>query len=588
MIEGKPLTPSRFKTLQAALDHAAHAEGGGLTFVELDETETAYGFAEVQARAARVAGALVARGVRRQDRVAIVLPTGIGFMDAFFGTLLAGAVPVPLYPPVRLGRLDEYHAATAGMLRAVDARMVLTDGRVRKLLGQAAARAGLLLGCVPVEELLAQNEPPSMDPGLPEDLGLIQFSSGSTVSPKPVALSHANILAQCAMLKSLLRVEREGGSPVGVSWLPLYHDMGLIGCLLSAMCYPGKLVLIPPEHFLAKPSLWLRALARHRATISAAPNFAFALCVKRVRDEELEGCSLATWQQALNGAEPVSAEGMRKFAARFAKFGLAPEALLPVYGLAEASLAVTFCPPRAELRAARVDAGVLAQEGRVEPGEREVASVGVPVPGMRVDIRDAADRSLPDGTVGRVVISGASVMVGYFRNPEATARAITGGFLDTGDQGFLSGGELYLTGRAKDLVIIRGANHAPQEFEDCLEAVEGVRAGCAVALGFTPPGGDGEALLVLAEKNPSTGERTEAEIRSAILERTGIKPHTVVLLAPGTLPRTSSGKLRRQESLRRYLAQALTAPRRVNLLTIAAEVVKSTVAFAMDETADGR
>ncbi|HEX8701098.1 MAG TPA: AMP-binding protein, partial [Myxococcaceae bacterium] len=366
----------------------------------------------------------------------------------------------------------------------------------------------------------------------------------------------------------------------------LYHDMGLIGCLLTALYYPGSMVLLPPEVFLARPALWLRALSRHKGFISPAPNFAYGLCLKRVKDSELEGVDLSAWKHALNGAEPVSQETLRRFCERFGRYGFSPGAMRPVYGLSEASLAVTFPPGGRGPRSLSVEGSVLAREGRVVEGSRSLVSVGGPVAGMEVEVRDELGHELPERRVGRVFARGPSLMREYFGDAAATARALSpDGWLDTGDLGFVADGELYLTGRAKDLVIIRGANHAPQAFEECLQAVDGVRVGCAVALGFTPEGSEDEALLLLAERTGLEAEDTAVEerVRAAVLEATGIRPHTVRMLDPGTLPRTSSGKLRRSEALRRYLSNELKPPKKVGPVGLAVEMAKSALAFVRSE-----
>ncbi len=362
-------------------------------------------------------------------------------MDAFFGTLLAGAVPVPLYPPVRLGRLEEYHRTTARMVQLSGAVLVLTDGLVGRLLGEAVAKAKPRFGCHHVSALREAGETPLEHPVAPDALAAVQFSSGSTVDPKPVALSHANVMARAETIRALMPV-REGVRPLGVSWLPLYHDMGLIGCLVNAVAYPGPLVLLRPEQFLARPALWLRALSRHRGTLSAAPNFAYALCVRRIHEEELEGVDLSSWALALNGAESISAEVARRFVERFGPYGFDARALVPAYGLAEASLAVTLAPSRVALKTVAVDATVLAAEGRVRGGDRILVSVGRPVPGAEVEIRDEAGVVVAAGTVGRIHVRGPSVMVGYLGQPEATRAALVEGWLDTGDLGFVADGEL--------------------------------------------------------------------------------------------------------------------------------------------------
>ena len=529
MLSGGPAPAPKYETIQRAL---AAAHRGGLTFIDSKEQERFYPFAELLARSRQAAGALRARGIERGDRVAIVLPTCVEFMDAFFGALFAGAVPVPLYPPVRLGRLDEFHARTARMLEITGAKLVLSDARIGKFLRVRSERV--------------ERGEPYEDPGRPGDLALIQFSSGTTVDPKPVALTHANVLANVAAIDTIIPQDEQ---QAGVSWLPLYHDMGLIGCLLLAVAHPGPLALLSPEVFLAKPALWLRAISRHRATISVAPNFAYGLCARRIRDEELQGVDLSTWRFALNGAEPVAPAVLRRFAERFASHGFASTSLMPVYGLSEASLAVTFTPPARGPRT-------------LQQGRRGLASVGAPLPGVEVDVRD-----------GRIFVRGPSVMREYFGNPEATARALQEGWLDTGDLGFVESGELFVTGRAKDVIIVAGANHAPQEFEDALDGVDGVRPGCAVAV--ARPGDDGEELVLLVE---TTAPVAEESLTARVVERTGVKPREVRLLAPGTLPRTSSGKLRRAEALRQLVDGELRPPDEVTALRLLKEAARSMIA----------
>ena len=538
-MKGPPLPKVRHGTLGEALVNAAKSPYE-LVFVDLRERERRVTWAEIFDHAAKAATALARAGVRPGDRVALVLRTSPEFVSLFFGVLLARAVPVPLYPPVRLGRLEEYHEQLARMLLRSGVNLVVTDRMLRGFLGPAIARARPSLGCVLASELSADAR--TLLPSSPDELALIQYSSGSTVDPKPVALTHRNVTTQLAALESLLLYD---SPPVGVSWLPLYHDMGLIGCLLLAAYRPGTLVLIAPEHFISRPALWLRAISRHRAGISPAPNFAYALCAGRVRDAELDGVDLSCWRHALDGAEPIAPAATRRFCNRFARFGFDPRVLQPVYGLSEASLAVTFSPSGRNLKTIR-------------RGQREVISVGTPIPGVELEVRE-----------GRIFIRGPSVMQSYFGEPPRK-----GEWLDTGDLGFIAGGELYVTGRAKDVVIVRGANHSAQEFEESLDGIAGVRPGCAMALGFVTH--EGEQLLVLAERTPGPSDRDVLRaISNRILERTGIRPHTIRLLAPGTLPRTSSGKLRRAEALRRFQHGELTPPRKPSPLALAREWLRS-------------
>lgn len=571
---GPPLPDVPFATLNDALEAAARTSLG-LTFVDAREQERTLSFHALQANARGVAAGLRARGVAPGERVALVLPTGVDFVESFFGVLRAGAVPVPLYPPMRLGRMEEYLQATSRMLEVSSARMLVTDPTMRLLLGRAVKAARPALGCRVVDELRAVGGAADVQ-GAPEALALVQFSSGTTVDPKPVALTHAQVLAQCAALEALLPAP-QGRAVCGVSWLPLYHDMGLIGCLLSAVFQPAHLVLLAPETFLSRPALWLRAIWRHRATVSPAPDFAFGLCLKRIRDEELENVDLSGWTYALNGAEPVSSEGLRRFVTRFARWGFRAESLMPVYGLSEASLAVTF-PRRGVARRVRVDASHLAATGQVMDGKRELVSVGSPVPGVELEVRGEDGELVSERAVGRLRVRAPFVMSGYLDQPEATALALKDGWLETGDLAFVDDGELFVCGRARDLVIIRGANHAPQTFEDCLVGVPGVRPGGAVAVGYVPEDGE-EALLLLVETGPQATPALAQVLTTLVAARTGVRPHRVELLAPGTLPRTSSGKLRRAEALRRWQAGLLTPPPAEGALTTTAELARSVLAY---------
>jgi len=542
MLSGGPAPRPRHQTLQQALAVAAQSRWA-LTFRDAKERDVTLPFAELHARAQTTAGALRELGIGRGDRVAIVLPTGPDFVEAFFGALYAGAIPVPLYPPVRLGRMAEFHQRTARMLQACGARIVLSDARVSRLLGVAVAQAKPALGLREVP-----HGSPCEDPGAPGELALIQFSSGTTVDPKPAALTHENVLANLAAIETIVPPD---DAQAGVSWLPLYHDMGLIGCLLLAVYRPGPLTLLGPETFLARPALWLRAISQKRATLSVAPNFAYGHCARRIRDEEMEGVDLSSWRFALNGAEPLAPAVLRRFSERFARFGFDAKALMPVYGLSEASLAVTFTSPGR-------GAHTLQHE------RRELASVGSPLPGVDLDLRE-----------GRIFVRGPSVMKEYFGNLQATREVLQDGWLDTGDLGFVQDGELFVSGRAKEVIILRGVNYAPHDFEDALDGAPGVRPGCAAALGV--PGAEGEELVLLVER---TGDADAAQLSARITEATGIRPAAVHLLEPGTLPRTSSGKLRRAEALRQFQSGELKPPDRVTLLGLAKEMARSALAKA--------
>jgi fatty-acyl-CoA synthase len=559
-------------TLLACLERAARVGQpvDGLRFLDRHENATWHTWVDIHAGVARMAGGLHAAGVRRGDRVAVILPTGVEFIELLFASAWLGAVPVPLYPPVRLGRLDEYYDRTARMLARADTALLVTDTRINRILGPLLPRFAPRLGVHIAAGLGTASPVPTDAPG-PDDLALIQFSSGTTQDPKPVGLTHRQILCNAEAILDFMPADADY-THVGVSWLPLYHDMGLIGCILPAVHRPGPLTLLPPEAFLARPALWLRAISKYRGTVSPAPNFAFGLCNERIQDEDLQGCDLSSWRLALNGAEPTSPPTMRAFIERFSKWGLRAEAVTPVYGLSEAALAVTFGDVNAPFRSQRFDPVALSERQVVasESGT-ELASVGRPLRGFDVDIRTPVGAASPPQEIGEVWVRGGSIMAGYVDGTEAPIR---GDWLQTGDLGFVFENELYITGRAKDVLVIRGRNHAPHVVEAAVDAVAGVRTGCTAAVADL--GEHGEHLLVFVEYRGEPDDDLPQRCRQAILGSTGLDPDLVVVLGPGTLPRTSSGKIRRAETLRQWHANALTPPKSVTPWYLAGALARST------------
>jgi len=602
---------ARDSTLPEVIDRAASADPAryGFRFLDRHENATWLPHAEFRDRVAATAGALWDEGVRSGDRVALILPTCPEFIEIFFAAQWIGAIPVALYPPVRLGRLDEYHERTAAMLRAVGACVLYTDARIGRILGETIVRYRPRLG---VRQAAGLRSGVARQPVVvsPDTTAMVQFSSGTTVDPKPVALTHAQMLANGRCITDAifaLLPPSQGHFPGGVSWLPLYHDMGLIGCLMPALCGPGPLTLISPELFVARPAIWLRALSKYRGTTSPAPNFAYALCVDRVRDEELEGCDLSCWRMALNGAEPMSAATLRAFENRFEKFGFRRDALMPVYGLSEATLAVTFTRPGTRWKSRRFDAdslargiarrrvGAAADAGGNSQRRRsdrsgdnksgEWVSSGVPLPGFEVQIRDEHGNALAERRVGSIFVKGPSVMQGYYGRSDSPVRD---GWLDTGDLGFIDEGELYVTGRAKDVLVLRGQNQAPHELERAVDAVPGVRVGCVAAVSDIDA--DGERLLLFVEVRDGDAVATglpdgpaaglAEACRDAVRGACGVTVDEIVLLEPGTLPRTSSGKIRRGETLRLWKRGELAPPGAVNAWTMGGAMLRSQAGYA--------
>jgi acyl-CoA synthetase (AMP-forming)/AMP-acid ligase II len=555
----------------------------GARFVAANGQAEFFPYESVAGRAFRAAGALQAAGLKPGERVALILPTSIRFFDAFLGVQLAGGIPAALYPPFRLGKMDEYFARLRRMLTRIGARILITDARLKRILGAAVEGVESIVGVIDAASL--ESGPPGIAVDVdPDQPAFLQFSSGSTVEPKAVMVSHTNLIENLAMmLRSFGEYTAEETLRGAVSWLPLYHDMGLVGCLYLGLYCPATVTYLNPEMFIARPALWLQTISRYRAVISTAPHFAYGLCLKKVRDEEMENVDLSSWRLALNGAEPIDVETMEHFSERFARWGFRPEALTPVYGLAEAGLAVSFSNPLSRPKVMEFDRESLARDGIAVPGTgRRTPSVGQPMPGLSVEIRDARDEVVPPGRVGRLFVKGPSITRGYFGDPELTADIIRDGWLDTGDLGFVFEEDIYISGRAKDLIIIRGRNYAPQEFEELLLDLEGLRTGCAVAVGAFVDGA-GEQLIILAEKDSRSDRAAEeiaAEIESRILTGLSLNVHDIALLPPGTLPRTSSGKMRRSDALQQYLQGTLAPPDAVNAATMLQELGKSQLAWA--------
>ena len=573
-------TASAGNTLGGLLLRASKS-ARGVRLIDRKEKASFYSYQEIYERAAMTAGGLQDLGIGAGDVVAIVLPTSIDFYAAFFGVSLAGAIPVALYPPFRLGHLDEYHARTAAMLEESGARLLLTSRMMARLLGRSSDAAALELGLVTMEDIPpampAMLDAPDLADGSADRLALIQFSSGSTREPQAVRLSHRQVLANVgAILQVILKAYPESAELThrAVSWLPLYHDMGLVGSVFTSLAYPSDLVLIPPEYFVSRPAIWLRAISRYRGTVSAAPNFAYGLCAGRIRDDELEGVDLSSWRLALNGAEPVAPSILRRFQERFRSFGLRENALTPVYGLSEAALAVTFAEPGLCAHARVFDrSGLIGQAGQgiATPAASglELASLGKPLPGYRLRIVDGNGRQVRPRHVGRVMVRGPSIPLDSTRD----------GWLDTGDSGFMFDDELYLYGRNKDLIVLRGRNYAPQDIELALDDLPDVRRGCTAALGIVPEDGEREELVILVERNRGSSAVVDPGlargVRESVASRLGLVPDVVRVLEPGTLPRTSNGKIRRGEARRRYLAGRLSIRRRWPRWQLAGELLRS-------------
>jgi len=509
------------------------------------------GYGSLADQAATVAGGLQHHGFRPGETAAIMLPTGPDYFVAFLGVMMAGGIPVPIYPPARPAGLEEHLRRQVRILDNARARLLLTVPEARLVARLLRPQVPSLDAVISVDDLRSANVSPLRVAVRADDTALIQYTSGSTGTPKGVVLTHRNLLANIRAMGAAITPDP---NDVVVSWLPLYHDMGLIGSWLTSLYFGFEFVVMPPTAFLARPVRWLRAISDYGGTLSPSPNFGYELCFRHVSDDQLATLNLSSWRMALNGAEPVSPETIRRFSQRFAPCGFRPEAMAPVYGLAEAAVALTFPPLGRRPLIDAVDRQRLIRSGRAAPaGQGDLhplrcVACGRPLAGYQVRVVDAAGEELGERREGRVEFTGPSATPGYFRNEEATRALRHGEWLDTGDLGYTAEGDLYLTGRSKDIIIRAGRNLHPDELEEAVGNLPNVRKGCVAVFASTDPRLGTERLIVLAESRLDDAEAI-VELRRRITALTvdllGTPPDDVVLAPPSTVLKTSSGKIRR-------------------------------------------
>jgi 1-acyl-sn-glycerol-3-phosphate acyltransferase len=554
----------------------ADASRAHLIFYEDEGEGATLTFGQLLDGAERVAADLAQRGIGRGDSAALMLPTAREFFLVFAGTLLAGATPVPIYPPFRADRIGEYAERQSAILANAGARLLVTFREAASVAKLLKPLVPSLEGVATADVLVQSHAATPLGPPVharAEDLALLQYTSGSTGDPKGVMLTHANLLANVRAIGEAVGLRNDD---VGVTWLPLYHDMGLIGSWLLPLYFGLPLVVLSPLAFLSRPVRWLRAFHRYRGTMGAAPNFAYELAAAKISDDEIKGLDLSAWRAALNGAEPVLPATLDRFAARFASCGFRRESLLPVYGLAEASLAVTIPPVWRGPRVDRLDRAVFAQEGRAVPAPPNApvddasvisfVSVGQAISGHEVRIVNDRGEGVGERVEGQLWFRGPSATQGYFRNEPATSalfpQGATDGWVNSGDRAYSADGEIYLTGRVKDIIIRAGHNVYPHEVEDAAAHVAGVRKGCVVAFGAADPNTGTERLVIVAEsreRDRSARERIAQAITAHVTESLGMPPDIVEVIPPNAIPKTSSGKLRRDTTKQRFLAGELKA-----------------------------
>ena len=560
--DGLPRRFADFGTLGEALDYAARG-ARGLNFHDARGALTrAYAYAELRADALVAARRLIAAGVGPEDRVALVAETGPEFAALFFAVVYAGAWPVPLPLPTSFGGKDSYIDQLQAQLASCDPVLLVYPPELGDMAGEAA-RAGGVPG-VDWAELAGRDAPPAALPAAsPDSVAYLQYSSGSTRFPHGVMITHRALLNNLAAHShgmELCDTDR------CVSWLPWYHDMGLVGCLLSPVANQVSTDYLKTEDFARRPLAWLDLVSRNAGTtMSYSPTFGYDICARRMSSQTKasDRFDLSRWRVAGNGADMIRPDVMQAFVDAFADAGFKASAFVPSYGLAEATLAVSIMPPGQGIRVELVEETELSgrQPGagandNVHPRRyRAIVNCGRPARDMRVEVREEDGAPLPERAIGKIWCSGPSVMVGYFRDPDASAACLADGWLDTGDMGYLSDGYLHIVGRAKDMIIVNGRNHWPQDIEWAVEQLPGFKAGDIAAFAITTPGGEETPAVLVQCRSSDEGERERllGVIRERVRAVTGMNC-VVELIPPRTLPRTSSGKLSRTKARNLYLA----------------------------------
>ena len=563
-----------FDTLTEALDYAASGTTGCNFHDARGELTLALSYADLRRDALDLARRFGALALPRQARVALVAETDPDFVRLFFACQYAGLVPVPLPAAVHLGGRDAYVRQLRAMLASCKASVALAPGDFAAMLQEAADEADLAFCGTPDAFRALSPAADALRPAQADELAYLQYTSGSTRFPRGVMITHRTVM------QNLQGIVRHGlairDDDRFMSWLPFYHDMGLVGLVFSPLAAQRSVDYLGTRDFAMRPRQWLTLMSRNRATIAFSPPFGYALVARRVRPSDVAQYDLSAWRIAGVGAETIRAETLEQFATALQGSGFRDDAFLPCYGMAECSLAVSFAPLGQTVQTDAVDSDVLADQrvARSAGGDSRAVSCfvncGSVLPGHRVEIRDAAGRRLPERRCGTIYVHGPSVMSGYFGDPDETARVLSAdGWLNTGDVGYLADDRLFVTGREKDLFIINGRNIWPQDLEFLAEQQPELRPEDTSA--FAVPGADGADMAVLVmqcrEQDPLSRMELVTRLQGLIQAELGIACF-IELVPPHTLPRTSSGKLSRSGARRDFIArndQGALAPNRTAL-----------------------
>lgn len=551
-------------TLVDAIRELSHMADKGFVFVRADGSERFCSFKTIDEEATRRGEHFADKGIVKGDRVALVIPDPDEFVLTFLGAIYAGGVPVPMYPQLSFKNVETYHDTVAHITSASGAKLLVTTETTRPYVEPVLPRTPSVRQMLTVDALHAPS-PGSLDVRLsPEDLCFLQFTSGSTSRPKGVVVTHGNLShnSEAFMIHGL---GKDSSFDKGVSWLPLFHDMGLIGFVIGPLFTEIPVVFLPTASFVRSPRVWLDTIHKHRGTITYAPNFAYALVAKRLKDKDLTGLDLSCMRITGCGAEPIQAKTLRDFTEKVSPAGFDPKSFIPSYGMAEATLAISF-----------VKHGTGFATHAISPGAQELVACGHAFPGHEIAIIDAHGKRLGEREVGQIITTGPSICQGYFNEPELTAESFKKHddgktWLYTGDLGYMTGGELFICGRLKDIVIIRGRNFYPSDIEWVVSELPGVRRGNVVAFGVSvdasgkhvEDGTGEEQLVICAEAFQSDAAGLTDQVQAAVAAEIGLSVWKVEIVPQGSLPRTSSGKPQRRKTKQMFIDGTLPKPRGV-------------------------